>query len=94
MNPKTKQTLKKIFKIVWIALGVFFAFFLFNAVIKAHNFSGNGFAAIGAGIAVGILLAIAMFLFAVYIVSTGLFFLIRWLVRMHRKRKTGGKKDD
>lgn len=87
MNPKAKKILWKIFKVIWIAFGVFLLFMLFLTIVHAKSFSGNGFAAIGEGIAVGVALALALFAVAAYIVINGIFFLVRWLVRRHRRKK-------
>ena len=87
MNPKTKEPLLKILKIIWIVFGVFLGFFLFNAIIKAHDFSGNGFGTIGGAIAVGVLLAIAIFAVAAYVIITLIILLVRWIIKKRRRKK-------
>lgn len=87
MNPKAKKVLKKIFKIVWILLGCFFALLFIIAIIHAKTLTGSGFSAIGAGIAAGVFIAMTLGLLVIYGIATGLFFLIRWIVRKTRQRK-------
>ncbi len=89
MNPKTKKILSRIFKIIWIILGCFLALMFVVALIRAKTFSGSGFSAIGAGIAAGVFIAVTFGVLAVYAVATGLFIIVRLIIK-----KVRGKKND
>ncbi len=86
MNQKAKKILYRIFKIIWIAVGILIALITFLLYLKMYSTSGLGV------IAVALLVAAGVYALFIYAGITILFLLIKFIIKLIGKRKIRKKK--
>ncbi|OGJ12466.1 hypothetical protein A3K82_02925 [Candidatus Pacearchaeota archaeon RBG_19FT_COMBO_34_9] len=91
MKEKTKKIRHKIFRIIWIILGIMLAIIAFSAWIKMSSFQGSGLSSVGKAIGLAIFFMVALGIFVIYFVATVLFLLIRWVIKKIKKKRENKK---
>ncbi len=81
MNQKIKKILFRILKIIWIAIGILIA--LITGLMYLKMYSANGLGVI----AVALLVAAGVYAFLIYAGITVLYLLIRWIIRIIKRKE-------
>jgi len=81
MNPKTKKILYKIFKAIWIIIGIFLLFWTILIYLKMTSPMEIGI------IGWIILFTIGFYLLSIYAAMTILFLLIKLIIKIIKRKK-------
>jgi len=75
MKTQLKKTLWKIIKIIWIVFGGLILFWTIYWYVQMHLINNLGV------LALAVLFGIGIYLLAIYILITFVFFLIKWFIK-------------